>query len=266
MKKVIIIFSVILLMVHFGCKVSDSAINNFRLLTVSGYSLQDSGLNGATSINLFFSIKNTGNMTGTVKSWNFKLMHNIVELLEINSNNYHEYKLETSSSSVIPPEDVLEFYVNTPLPFEQNAIENGKLPFDTYTPNEVVVEVNLEDGNGDEFIISKRGSFVFEKGVVDSDQYNLLGNWEFTRTVNGDTKPKQKLTFVGMRESGNFVLYNYNSGKAEGSGTFTVTGYKNITLYSSDGTKYWGEFTKINEISGTLLKGTSTGFWIGKKM
>ena len=37
------------------------------------------------------------------------------------------------------------------------------------------------------------------------------------------------------------------------------------TLYGVDGTSYWGEFTSTDDISGTLLKGTDTGTWSGKK-
>ncbi len=266
MKKTLLILSIALLLINLSCKVSTSVTDDFRLLSVSGYSLQDSGTNGKTSINLFFSIKNTGTHSGTIKSWNFRLMHNIVTLLEINNNNYSEYKLELSASKVIPPEGVLEFYANTPLPFNKNAIDNSSLPFNSYIPNSIVVEITMIDDNGEEFTISKKGSYVFEKGILNSDQYNLLGSWGFTRTVNGDTKAKQKITFVGTRTSGNFVIYNYTSNKSEAKGSFSVSGTKNITLYSSDGTRYWGEFTDASKISGTLLKGTSTGTWSGHKL
>lgn len=266
MKKSLLILFVIIALMNLSCKVSNSSINDFRLLTVTGYSLQDSGSNGMTSINLFFSLKNTGNLTGTIKSWNFKLMHNIITLLEINSENYKNYKLETSSNLLIPPDDIVEFYANTPLPFELNAVNNNALPFGTYTPNEVIATVTIEGPDGEEYVVNKKGSYTFEKKIIDSEKYNILGSWEFTRTINGDTKPKQKITFVGTRDSGNFVIYNFNSGKSEASGTFTVSGNKNITMTSSDGTKYWGEFTAKDIIGGTLLKGTSTGNWIGRKI
>lgn len=261
MKKILLIISLVLLFAAFSCKTSTTASDDFRLITVSGFSLQDTGPEGLTSINLFFSLNNRGNLSGTIKSWNFKLMHNIITLLEINNGNYRNYNLELSDSTSVPSNNILNFYVNTPLPLAQNAVGKDSLPFSTYTPNGVIVELTIEDSSGELFTITKRGSYTYERGIIDGEKYNILGSWEFTKTINGDTKAKQKITFVGTKSSGNFVVYNLGTGKAENSGTFVVSGYTSLTLNSSNGTKFWGNFTSVNSMDGTLLKGTSTGTW-----
>lgn len=267
MKRTFIVFTALALLFFISnCKTSDNEVDLFQILTVTGYSLSDSSDSGLTSINLFFSVKNKSDNPGTITGWSFKLMHNIVTLLDINSNNYTDYNLVTSGNTIIPGGEVIEFYVNTPQPFNENALGKDKLSFDPYTPSEVLIELQVRDDNGVTQIISRKGTYTFEKGVLDSDKYNILGNWEFNRTVNGNIKPKQKITFVGTKTSGSFVVYNFTSGRSEGSGSFSVSGYKNLTLNASDGTSYWGEFSDETNISGTLLKGTDTGTWNAKKL
>lgn len=267
MKRTLIVFTALALLFFISnCKTSDTETDFFQILTVTGYSLSDSADSGLTSINLFFSIKNKNDNPGTITGWSFKLMHNIVTLLEINNNNYTDYKLETSGNTIIPGGEAIEFFVNTPQPFNENALGKDKLSFSPYTPSEVVIELQVTDDKGVTHIISKKGTYTFEYGVINSDKYNILGNWEFNRNINGNIKPKQKITFVGTKTSGNFVVYNFNTGKSEGSGNFSVSGYKNITLNSSDGTSYWGEFSDENNLSGTLMKGNDTGTWNAKKL
>ncbi|MEN8152598.1 MAG: hypothetical protein ABFR75_01125 [Acidobacteriota bacterium] len=265
-KALIILITLALFLFVSNCKTSDTEVDLFQILTVTGYSLSDSADSGLTSINLFFSIKNKSDNPGTITSWNFKLKHNIVTLLEINNNNYNDFNLEFSGNTTVPEGEVIEFFVNTPLPFIENALGKDKLSFDPYTPSEVVVELQITDNEGKTHMISKRGSYTFEYGKINSDKYNILGNWEFNRTINGNAKAKQKITFVGTKTSGNFVIYNFSTGRAEGSGSFSISGVKNIRFNSSEGTSYWGEFLNEANLTGTLLKGNDTGTWNAKKL
>ncbi len=267
MKRFTILLTVIALFSFIsGCKTSNTDVNNFQILSVSGYSFADISNNGLTSINLFFSVTNKGDTTGTITGWKFKIMHNIVALIEIDNNNYGSYNLETSGNLTIPAGEVAEFFVNTPIPFSTNAISNDRLSFDPYIPNEVILELQISDDNGNSYTMTKRGTYTYEKGLYNSDKYNILGNWEFNKTINGIVKATQKITFVGTKTSGSFVIYNLSSGKSESSGSFSVVNYKDIKLNGSDGTSYWGEFNTIDSMEGTLLKGTDTGTWTGKRM
>jgi len=249
-----------------GCKTSDSDVNNFQVLSVTGYSFADTGEAGLTTINLFFSVTNKGNSDGTITSWKFRIMHNIVTLVEIDQNNYQNFNLQLSGNTALPVDEVAEVYVNTPKPFISNAVPDDQLSFGTYAPTQIILELQITDGDGKSYTVTKTGSYTYQKGVIDGDRYNILGDWKFTRTVNGDVKGDQKITFVGSKTAGSFVIYNLGSGKAEGSGNFSVSNFKSITLYGIDGTTYWGEFTGIDDMSGTLLKGTDTGTWTGKRL
>ncbi|MCK5222085.1 MAG: hypothetical protein KAR14_10930 [Candidatus Aminicenantes bacterium] len=265
-RLLIAIIAVAFLFFVSGCKTSDTDVNNFQVLAVTGYSFADIGENGLTSINLFLSVANKGEENGTITGWKFRIMHNIVTLVEIDNNNYGNYNLELSGNLTIPVDEVSDIYINTPLPFSANAVPNDMLSFDPYTPTEVILDLQVSDSEGKTYTVTKKGSYTYEKGLFDSDKYNILGDWAFNRIVNGDAKATQKITFVGTKTSGSFVIYNLGSGKAEGSGSFTVSNSKDITLHGVDGTTYWGEFSSPDDISGTLLKGTDTGTWSGKKL
>ncbi|MEN8222485.1 MAG: hypothetical protein ABFR36_04420 [Acidobacteriota bacterium] len=265
-RLILAITAVAILFFISGCKTSESDVNNFQVISVSGYSFADIGDNGMTSLNLFFSVTNKGDSVGTITGWKFRVMHDIVTLVEIDNNNYTNYNLEISGNMTVPEGDVSEVYINTPLPFAANAVSNDMLGFDPYTPTGIILDLQITDDSGDIYTVTKRGNYTYEKGLFDSDKYNILGDWELKRTVKGDAKAAQKITFVGKKTSGSFVIYNLGSGKAEGSGSFSIANYKDITLYDIDGTKYWGEFKGVDDMSGTLLKGTDTGTWTGKRL
>lgn len=264
-RLILAITAVAILFFIPGCKTSDSDVNDFQVVSVSGYSFADIGDEGMTSLNLFFSVTNKGNSAASITGWKFRVMHDIVTLIEIDNNNYSNYNLEVSGSLTIPEDEVSEVYINTPLPFAENAVSNDMLRFDPYTPTGIILELQITDDSGNIYTVTKRGNYVYEKGLFDSDKYNILGDWQLNRKVKGDVKAAQKITFVGTKTSGSFVIYNLSSGKTEGSGSFGVSNYKDITLYGTDGTTYWGEFKGVDEMSGTLLKGTDTGTWTGKR-
>ncbi|MCK5221561.1 MAG: hypothetical protein KAR14_08275, partial [Candidatus Aminicenantes bacterium] len=87
-RLLIAIIAVAFLFFISGCKTSDTDVNNFQVLAVTGYSFADIGENGLTSINLFLSVANKGDEIGTITGWKFRIMHNIVTLVEIDNNNY----------------------------------------------------------------------------------------------------------------------------------------------------------------------------------
>ncbi len=267
MRRLIIAIAVIaILFAVSACKTSDSDSNDYQILNVTGYSFADMGEGRLTSINLFFSVANKGDILATVTGWKFRIMHNIVTLVEIDNNNFTNYNLELSGNLTILENDVTEIYVNTPLPFSMNAVPNDMLSFDPYTPTEIIIDIQITDNNGKVFTVTKKGSYVYEKGLFDADKYNILGDWELKRIINGEQKTLQKITFVGTKMTGSFVIYNLASGKSEGAGSFKVSNYKDITLYGTEGTSYWGEFNGVNSMSGTLLKGTDTGTWKGERL
>ena len=265
-RLLIALTAVAILFFISGCKTSDSDVNNFQVLAVTGYSFADSGQDGLTSISLFFSITNKGDEVGTITGWKFRIMHEIVTLVEIDNNNYDDFNLELSGNFTLPAGEVSEIYINTPLPFADNAVPNDMLFFDPYTPTAIILDLQISDESGNTYTVTKRGSYTYEKGLFNSDKYIVLGDWELKRIIKGDAKAAQKITFVGTKTSGSFVIYNLNTSKTEGSGSFSISNYKDIKLFDVDGTKYWGEFNGIDNISGTLLKGTDTGTWSGKKL
>ncbi len=264
-RLILAITAVAILFFISGCKTSESDVNDFQVISVSGYSFADIGNDGMTSLNLFFSVTNKGNSVGSITGWKFRVMHDIVTLVEIDNNNYNNYNLEISGNLTIPEDEISEVYINTPLPFASNAVSNDMLGFDPYTPTGIILDLEITDDSGKIYTITKRGSYKYEKGLFDSDKYNVLGDWQLNRTVKGDVKAAQKITFVGTKTSGSFVIYNLSSGKAEGSGSFKISNYKDITLHDSLGTTYWGEFNGVDDMSGTLLNGTDTGTWTGKR-
>ncbi len=262
MRKIIVVtIAVAILFFISSCKTSDSKVDNFKVLAINGYSFANIGPSGLTSINLYFSVANKGNTVGTIISWKFRVMHNIVPLVEINGNNLNDYNLGLSGNLTIPEDEVVEININTRLPFMENAIPNSKLTFDPLTPTGVILDLEIKDADGNSFSVTKKGGYTYEKGLFDSKKYSVLGNWKLTRIVNSEVKAAQKITFVGTKRSGSFVIYNLNSGKSEGSGSFTVQNYKNVTLRGVDGTTFWGEFNGFNLLKGTMLKGTDAGTW-----
>lgn len=98
--------------------------------------------------------------------------------------------------------------------------------------------------------------------------YDLLTN--YWRPI----KPKQKLVCVGTKAAGNYALYKINSNELDESGTFMVTDFKYLNFTSSEGSKYWGEFSTANLMNGTLLipkddinnTKAKTGTWTGRKL
>jgi len=265
-RLILAITAVAILFFISGCKTSDSDSTDFQVVSVSGYSFADTGDEGLTSLNLFFSVTNNGDSVGTITSWSFRVMHDIVTLVEIDNNNYPTYNLEISGNMSVPGGEAAEVYINTPLPFSANAVSNDMLGFDPLTPTGVILDLVITDDSGNVHTVTKRGSYTYEKGLYDSDKYNILGDWQLKRTVKGDSKAAQKISFVGTRTSGSFVIYNLGTGKTEGSGSFTVANYTDITMYGTDGTTYWGVFEGVDDLSGTLLKGTDTGTWTAKRL
>jgi hypothetical protein len=270
-----------------GCKTSDVALAYFSIEQVSGYSKKIQSLdpddNGKASIDLAIAIRNQLDVSGTIVSWSFKIKRNIVTLLEINNNNYQNYNLTVSGNMVIPAEGLFEFFVNTPQPAEENALPTEDLNFHKDTPNEIMVEVEVQDEKGEVHRITGKGSYVLETEFTDESKYNIIGEWRFSRIVNGATQPRQKIVFVGTKTSGRYVLYNLGV-TASGltindvfeTGSFVVSGIVNLTFTSDEGTQYWGTFSEAEEGDGTLLipptfEGKNqipakTGTWTMKKL
>lgn len=280
MKKIAIVFFVVTAMFSFiltnGCKTSDTVVDLFTIATTSGYSKRvvtvDPDDTGLTSINLYLAIRNQGDVAGTITRWSFKIRHNIVTLVEITNTNYQNYKLTTSGDMVIPPDDIKEFYVNTPQPFSQNALTKAELSFDPYIPTEVICEVDITDDNGEVHNITAVGKYTFEQGVSPESKYNILGDWEFKRVVNGQAQAKQKIVFVGTKMSGRYALYKFGTNEVDATGSYVVANYKYLTFTSDLGTQYWGEFTDETHMEGTLMipktknEDSKTGTFTGTKL
>ncbi len=259
-KRALITFTIILSMVIVftsACKTTEEAVKDFIVASTSGYSKKMTTLDpddtGLTSINLFFAIRNKGDAAGKITKWVFKIRHNIVTLLEINQNNYQDYNLVLSGDLNIPADDIREIYVNTPQPLLENSLTNEKVSFDDNTPTEVIVELEVTDGEGNIQPITGAGDYVYEKGVINESRYNIVGEWKVVRTINGAKQGTQKLVFVGTKMSGQFVLYEGLGNTAQNNGTYFVNNYKYITFTGVNGDQYWGEFTDTKEAEGTLL-------------
>ena len=282
MKKIAVIASIIVfissIIIMEGCKTSKELIELFSVATTSGYSKKVTTLDpddtGLTSINLFLAIRNHGDISGNITHWVFKIRHNIVTLVEINSNNYQDYNLTITGDTTVPPDEINELYVGTPQPFLENALGKDKLSFDPYIPTEVIVEVQVTDDNGETHSITGKGSYTYEQGTRNESKYDIVGSWEFERTIDGQKRAKQKIVFVGTKTHGQFATYNLANNEVESTGTYTVSNYKYISFTSNDGTKYWGEFNDESNISGTLIipenprenQENQTGTWKGKKI
>ncbi|MFC2155625.1 hypothetical protein ACFLRB_03945 [Acidobacteriota bacterium] len=280
MKKNAVVFLIVtmvsLLVFANGCKTSDTVVDLFTISATSGYSKTVTTLDpddtGLTSINLFLAIRNHGDVGGTITSWSFEIRHNIVTLVEINRNNYQNYKLVVSGDMTVPMDEVKEFYVNTPQPFQQNALTKDELSFEPYTPTSVIAEIEITDDNGDIHSITAIGSFTYEQGKNSESKYDIVGDWEFKRVVNGQAKEKQKMVFVGTKVGGRYALYKSGSNDVDETGSYVVTNYKYLTFSSDLGTQYWGEFSDETNMNGTLMipatkqDDSKTGTYTGKKL
>lgn len=261
-----------------GCKTTEQILEDFSIVTISGYSKNVTTLDpddkGYTTINLFVAIKNNSEISGSITGWSFKIRDNIVTLVEINHQNFQDYNLEISGDTIIPPGEVKEIYIKTPQPFEINALTPEKLYFAPYIPQSVVMEIKVTNDNGETVTIQATGDYTYEQTKLDESRYDIIGEWEFKRIVKGASKPKQKIDFVGTKVSGKYVIYDSNSGDVDETGSYVVSNYKNLTFTSDNGTQYWGEFIDPDHMNGTLLipenrrenQETQTGTWSGKKL
>lgn len=272
----LVITTVCFVFVGSGCKTSDTVVQLFSIATTTGYSKKvttvDPDDTGLTSINLFAAVRSNGDTAGTITGWVFKIRHNVVTLVEINSSNYQNFNLVTSGDMVIPANEIKEFYVNTPPPFGQNALTAAQLSFDPYIPTEVVVEIQVTADNGEVYSITGAGGYTFEQGVINESKYDIVGDWEFKRVVNGAEKAKQKMVFVGTKMNGKYVLYKFGSDEVDESGSYMVSNYKYLTFTSDLGAQYWGEFGDETHMNGTLMipasgkESSKTGTWTGRKL
>lgn len=255
-NKLVILLFIAAVVFSFSCKVSDEIIQDFIVSQTSGYSKRvttvDPDDKGLTSINLFVAVKNNIERAGTITNWTFKIRDGIVTLLEINPSNYQQYNLKVSQNTTIPVNQVTEFFVTTPQPFDQNALPESKLSFDPYTPDEVVVEMEVTDQDGNVTHITGKGDYTFEVERSKETKYNILGEWSLRRVVEGSTKDKQTIVFSGTLTSGRFIVYSASKDVFQ-TGDYTVSNLRDIYFKSDGGTEYWGRFTTEDESKGTLV-------------
>ena len=273
------IMVVALLSIFFldGCKTVEEIVNDFIIANASGYSKKITTLDpddtGLTSLSLFFAIRNHSDTKGTITRWSFKIRHNIVTLVEVNSDNYKNLNLVIVGETTVPANEITEFYVNTPQPFLENALPKEKLSFDQYIPNEVVVDLEIQGDDGKTHTVTGKGTYTYEQGVLNQSKYNIVGQWELKAIINGNKIGTQKLSIVGTKSAGQFVLYKPGSGTIDINGSYVVNNYKYFTFMATNGTKYWGEFTDITSTQGTLLipydehgnPVNKTGSWTAQK-
>jgi hypothetical protein len=144
------------------------------------------------------------------------------------------------------------------------------LNFDLSLPNEVVAEITITQDNGDVFVITGKGSFTYDVKQTVTD-YDIRGSWEFKATIDGTLQAKQKIVFIGSKNNGNYVLYNFATLEALENGNYSVSG-QNISFTSTTGSKYYGEFSNTQSLTGTLFipetndTSAKTGSWQGKKL
>jgi hypothetical protein len=183
MKKLVLLFSITMailsLLILSGCKTTDdeAIVEDFTIENTSGYSLQatvipenDSKDNKIlTSINLYAAIRNHSEITGTITSWSFKIKRDIVTIIEINQNNYQNYKLSISGETVLPSDDIVELFVGTPQPFMINALSDDVFIFKPYIPTQVITEMTISDQNGTIHEITATGTYTFEETTINED-------------------------------------------------------------------------------------------------
>ncbi|MCK4942025.1 MAG: hypothetical protein KAS65_00540 [Candidatus Aminicenantes bacterium] len=183
MKKLALLFSITLailsLLIMGSCKTTDedTIVNDFSIENTSGYSLQATVIPKnqnqenkiLTSINLYAAIRNHTNVTGTITSWSFKIKRDIVTILEINQNNYQNYKLTISGGMVVPGDDIIEIFIGTPQPFLTNALADDVFIFNPYIPTQIIAEMTISDQNGNLHEITASGSYTFEETTINED-------------------------------------------------------------------------------------------------
>ncbi|MCK4835543.1 MAG: hypothetical protein KAT17_02855, partial [Candidatus Aminicenantes bacterium] len=150
---------------------------DFSIENSSGYSLKATVIPEnknkdnyiLTSINLYAAIRNHTDISGTIISWTFKIKRNIVTILEINQSNFQNYKLSISGDTIIPADEIKEFYVGTPQPFLENALHEDTFTFEPYVPTEIVVEIQIQDENGTIHDVTASGSYTYEETTINED-------------------------------------------------------------------------------------------------
>jgi hypothetical protein len=273
-RGIVLVALIIVMVFSFSCKLSEEISIAFNVVETSGYSKiifnTDRELNGNSTLNFFMAVKNETDQDATIVGWKFKVMHNIVTLCEINNSNFQNFKLEVPTAKTLKANQITGFYVNTLKPYENNMINNQALGFNDYMPTNIIVELSVEDSEGNLFTISERGKYGFDKEIKNqSNDNNILGEWELFRTVKNNPKAKQKLVFVGTKTSGEFVIYDLPSNDVFDKGKFSVLADKQVQLTGESSTKYWGEFIDSNSLKGTLIikerNDTKTGTWTANK-
>jgi len=272
----LVLVSIPLIFFSGGCKTSEEIIDLFAISAATGYAKHvttiDPDDTGVTTLNLFFAVHNQGDVAGTIISWSFKIRHNIVNLAEINNTNFQNYRLVASGNAVIPAKEIGEFYINTPQPFLENALTKDELSFDPYVPTAVIVDLEIRSDNGEIFQVTAQGTFTYEQSRINESKYNILGDWEFNRVVSGQAEAKQKIVFVGTKQSGRYAIYKWGTVTVEETGSYGVTNYKYFGLTADTGGQYWGEFTDETHAGGTLMipagknQGIRTGTFTANKI
>lgn len=271
---IIIIIGLSLIFIN-GCKTNEENTDTFTIPSTSGYSklmkTLDPDDTGVTSLTLFFALRNSSLVNGTITDWSFKIKHDIVTLVEINNTNYQNYNLVLTGSMNVSAETANEIYIGTPPPFIENSLSKDILSFEPYIPTRIIIDVTVVDDNGEEHKITAEGSYTYETGVIKESKYNIVGKWELKRIVNGQNQQIQKIVFTGTKTNGSYTIYE-TDGKVFESGSYSVTNYKTLYFRSSDGTQYWGNFTDEKNMNGTLNipkdkdNDSKTGTFKGKKL
>lgn len=181
MKKAIylpLIYTVILLFLVGSCKTTDETImEEFSVQETAGYSLhatvipknKNSENYELTSINLYAAIHNHTDMSGTITGWSFKIRRDIVTIVEINQNNYQNYKLAVSGPMELPANEIKEFNVGTPQPYLMNALPKEIFTFSPYIPSEVIAEIQITAADGSIYHITASGSYTFEETTINEN-------------------------------------------------------------------------------------------------
>ena len=183
MKKLVLFFSITMailsLLITSGCKTTDeeAIVEDFTIENTSGYSLQATVIPNnqnqdnkiLTSINLYAAIRNHSDVTGTITSWSFKIKRDIVTIIEINQNNYQNYKLSISGATILPSDEIVELFIGTPQPFMNNALSDDVFVFKPYIPTQVIAEMTITDQNGKLHEITATGTYTFEETTIYED-------------------------------------------------------------------------------------------------
>jgi hypothetical protein len=183
MKKRFLLFSITMailaVLITSGCKTADdeAIVEDFTIENTSGYSLQATVIPTnqnqdnkiLTSINLYAALRNQTDVTGTITSWSFKIKRDIVTIIEINQNNFQNYKLTRSGDTILPSNEIVELFIGTPQPFMNNALSNDMFVFTPYIPTQVIAEMTITDQNGNVHEITATGTYTFEETTIYED-------------------------------------------------------------------------------------------------